>query len=65
MYNDGYGMLEDMVFANMWFNIVSSNGSNLADENRDTVATRMTSSQIEKLQDLARECVKKNYNCCK
>lgn len=33
-------------------------------KNRDIVAKKMTSSQIEKAQDLARECVKKNYEGC-
>ena len=32
--------------------------------NRDIVAKRMNTSQIETAQDLARECVKKNYKGC-
>ena len=35
-----------------------------ASNNRDLVAKKMPPSQIEKAQDLARECVKKNYKGC-
>ena len=31
---------------------------------RDSAVKRMTPSQIEKAQDLARECVAKNYKGC-
>ena len=33
-------------------------------KNRDKITKLMTPSQIEKAQDLARECVKKNYKGC-
>jgi hypothetical protein len=50
----------------MWFNIAAkfSSGRKLAAKNRDNVAKRMSSSQIEKAQDLARQCVKKKYKGC-
>ena len=31
---------------------------------RDLAATQMTPSQLEKAQDLARECARKNYKGC-
>ena len=62
MYKEGRGVPRDYVRAHMWFNIAASSGeSEDASKNRDIVAGVMTPSQIEKAQDLARECVRKNY----
>jgi hypothetical protein len=63
-YYNGVGVLEDYVYAHMWWNIAASSGSQKASENRDMVAERMTPPQLEKAQDLARECVAKNYKNC-
>ena len=64
MYGMGNGVLKDDVYAHMWWNISASNGDKAAARNRDKVAKKMTSSQLEKAQDLARECVAKNYKGC-
>ena len=64
MYAEVEGVLQDYVYAHMWFNIAASSGEQNAPENRDLVAERMTPSQIERAQDLARECVAKNYKGC-
>ena len=64
IYNNGWGVLLDFVRAHMWFNIAASSGDNDAVKNRDAVAERMTPSQIETAQRLARECVSKNYKGC-
>jgi len=64
VYANGYGVQQDYVYAHMWFNIAASSGEQNAPENRDLVAERMTPSQIERAQDLARECVAKNYKGC-
>jgi hypothetical protein len=48
----------------MWWNIAASSGYEDASETRGIVAEMMTPSQIEKAQDLARECVAKNYKGC-
>ena len=45
----------------MWGNIAASNGSENGGKFRDAVAKKMTATQIEKAQDLARECVRKKY----
>ena len=42
----------------------ASNGHENASKNKDIIAERMTSSQIEKAQELSRECFKKNYKNC-
>lgn len=60
----GNGVIEDNVYAHMWANIARSNGSENASKLLDIIVKRMTPSQIEKAQDLARECVKKNYKGC-
>ena len=64
MYDKGQGVPQDYVRAHMWFNIAASSGDKDASQNRYIVAQRMTPSQIETAQKLARECVKKNYKGC-
>ena len=64
MYAAGDGVIVDKVYAHMWGNIGSSNGNENGGKLRDFLAKEMTSSQLEKAQDLARECVAKNYKGC-
>jgi len=64
MYNKGEGVIGDNVYAHMWANIARSNGYENASKVLDILVKKMTPSQIEKAQDLARECVKKNYKGC-
>ena len=63
-YIFGYGVVKNDVNAHMWLNIAVSSGHKSASKNRDIIAKRMTPSQLEKAQDLARECVRKNYKGC-
>jgi hypothetical protein len=58
------GVLQDYVYAHMWGNIVSSNGSESGVELRDLVAKQMTPARIEDAQELSRECVRKKYKVC-
>jgi len=65
MYGTGDGVLQDYVRAHMWYNIAATSGdSKNASKNRDIVAKRMNSNQIETAQRLARECVRKKYKGC-
>ena len=64
MYGNGQGVPQDYVRAHMWFNIAALSGNKNAVKYRDIVAKRMTPSQLEKAQDLARECVRKKYKGC-
>ncbi len=64
MYEHGRGVIQDNVRALMWYNIAASQGYKYATKNRDLLAKEMTPSQLEKAQDLARECVRKNYKGC-
>ena len=64
MYAEGNGVIQDYVRAHMWWNIAASQGDNVATKNKDIVAKEMTPSQLEKTQELARECVRKKYKGC-
>ena len=64
MYALGEGVIQDNVYAYMWWNIAASTGLDNAKKNKKIVTEKMTSSQIEEAQRLARECVKKNYKGC-
>ncbi len=65
MYAKGTGTLQDYTRAHMWMNIAASSGkSKDAPKNRDIIAKKMSPTQIETAQNLARECVKKNYKGC-
>ena len=64
MYVFGKGVTKDFVYAHMWGNIALMNGNERGASVRGHVAEKMTSSQIEEAQRLARECIKKNYKGC-
>ena len=64
MYVFGKGVTKDFVYAHMWGNIALMNGNERGASVRGHVAEKMTSSQIEEAQLLARECIKKNYKGC-
>ena len=55
MYALGHGVIKDYVIAHMFWDIAAVSGDKSAIENRGIVEKKMTSSQIEKAQDLARE----------
>jgi len=55
---------KDYVYAHMWGNIAASNGNENGGKLRDLFAEEMTAAQIEKAQELARECVRKEYKGC-
>ena len=54
MYVKGTGVLQDYVSAHMWFNLAGSNGNKNSVHNRDIIEKRMSPSQIEKAQEMAR-----------
>ena len=65
MYGKVDGVIQDNVYAHMWFNIAASSGdSKGASGNRDITAEIMTTAQIAEAQQLARECVRKEYKGC-
>lgn len=64
MYMYGYGVTQDYVYAHMWLNIAASSGDANAMMGRDIVAEKMTVAQIARAQELAKQCVAKNYKGC-
>ena len=60
----GNGVPEDKVYAHMWANLASSRGFEMAQQLRQLLTEKMTSYQIERAQELTRECFKKNYKGC-
>nr|WP_213395093.1 tetratricopeptide repeat protein [Yoonia sp.] len=61
MYRNGLGVLQSDVLTYMWFYIASANGSLKSDELRVELASQMTSTDIIKGNELARECMSSNY----
>ena len=64
MYDLGYGVTQNNIYAHMWWNIAASNGDEAASFLRGDIAGRMTAAEITQAQELARECVKKQYKGC-
>ena len=60
MYGMGQGVAQDHKSAHMWFNIAAANGNGNAVKGRDLAAKKMTPSQIEKAQDMARDWMAKH-----
>ena len=60
MYYHGKGVLQDYVMAHMYWNIASVSEHKNAIRNRGIVEKKMTASQLEKAQDLAREWMQKH-----
>ena len=64
MYASGRGVTQDYVRAHMWWSISASSGDKNAEANRDIVAKKMSQTQIEKAQDMARRCQSSNFKNC-
>ena len=54
MYSSGQGVPQDYASAHMWWNICGSGGDKDCVKNRNIVEKKMSPSQIEKAQDMAR-----------
>jgi len=63
-YGNGWGVIQDNIYAHMWWNIAASSGNSSAAKNRTIVEKNMTTADISKAQELARQCVNKNYKDC-
>ena len=48
----------------MWYNVAASNGSKDSIRSRDNLTKKMTPGDLSKAQQLARECVAKEYKGC-
>jgi TPR repeat protein len=65
MYYEGQGVPQDFVLAHMWTNLAAAQAHKGAEEIRDIAAKRMTTAQIEKAQQMARDCLGKHYKNCR
>lgn len=63
-HHDGEGVMQNYVKVHSWFNLSAVSGDEMAIENRDTVAERMTAQQIAKAQKLARDCQARQFKGC-
>tara|TARA_B100001758_G_C18055818_1_gene425620 strand:+ start:89 stop:577 length:489 start_codon:yes stop_codon:yes gene_type:complete len=64
MHQNGEGVPKDLIRAHMWFHIAATAGVKYADEAREILVKRLSSSEIKKAQILTRECLRKNYKGC-
>jgi len=76
MYEMGLGVIKDPAYAYMWFNIAAAScgaqqnhnalvcSQGMPSSGRDRVTKKMTPTQLEKAQELTRECVRKEYIGC-
>ncbi len=63
MYGKGKGVPQDYVLAYMWINLAAAQNSKY-EKVRNILEKEMTPSQLEKVQRLSRECLRKNYKGC-
>jgi TPR repeat protein len=59
MYGTGRGVPQDYIQAYAWYNVASAAGEDTARKNRDSVAERMSPSQLEQAQKLSSELFEK------
>ena len=64
MYDLGEGVAQDNLRAYMWKSLAATQGEIDAAEQRDELASRMTKDQLEKAQQMARDCKARNYKSC-
>ena len=57
MYKDGWKVSQDYVLAHAWYNIGASLGDEKSKRERDSLARRMTPSQIAEAQTMARKLI--------
>jgi TPR repeat protein len=64
LYTSGLGVTQDYLKAYMWFDISSSKGYYLSTMNKEVTAKYMSLFQVLEAQDLAKECVERDYKRC-
>ena len=64
LYSTGQGVHKNKITALMWLNISVSNGHPTAKNARDLITFMMDPWEIREAEQLARECIAKNYKGC-
>jgi TPR repeat protein len=54
LYDNGQGVLQDYALAHMWFNLCGSSGDQACVGNRSIIEKKMSPSQVEKAQEMAK-----------
>jgi TPR repeat protein len=60
----GKSIPQDNIRAYMWWNVAALNGHEDAVKNLANIEREMTPGQLDSAQELARQCVLKNYKKC-
>ena len=64
-YAKGRGVIQDIVYAHMWFNLANAQGAHLlARDARDDIAREMTTDEVNTAEQLAVECMAKEFKGC-
>src|SRR5690606_27213409 len=64
MYSEGRGDAQSDIYEHMWINLAAVQGDREARVGREQVAQKMTQAQIVEAQNLASECLAKEYTGC-
>ena len=64
MYAFGQGVVQSNTYAHMWWGFAALSGDSDAASYRDFLAKGMSSEDILRAEELARECVRKKYIGC-
>jgi TPR repeat protein len=64
LYANGLGVPQDLVHAHLWMSLAAAQGNEIAAQERDKVASRMTSAQISEAQRLAQQCQAQQFKGC-
>jgi TPR repeat protein len=64
MYDNGRGVLRDFVRGYMWYNLGAYNGGFRGGKEVESIAKKMTITQIAKAQEMSNRCLESNYTDC-
>ena len=64
MYGLGQGVIQDNIYAHMWFSLAALSGHKIAIKNQGLSANQMTAADISEAENLVRGCNRKNYKGC-
>jgi len=64
MYDKGRGVLTDFVRGYMWYNLGAYNGGFRGGKEVESIAKKMTITQIAKAQEMSNRCLESNYTDC-
>jgi len=62
-YQDGEGVVQDLVMAYVWYNVSAANGVRLVKESRDSVLARLSASERKLGRKLSKLCLNKPAKC--